>query len=125
MKAAHRTSGILKNILYQRCPKCRKGNLFVNQVYNLKGFSRMYEKCPSCGQRFELEPSFYFGAMYVSYAQQVAWFVVVFISIEVLFSGTDLVWYLVSVGVLSIVLFPFTFRLSRSIWIHFFVKYDP
>lgn len=85
----------------------------------------MYEKCPSCGQRFELEPSFYFGAMYVSYAQQVAWFVVVFISIEVLFSGTDLVWYLVSVGVLSIVLFPFTFRLSRSIWIHFFVKYDP
>ena len=83
----------------------------------------MPENCPVCGQPFELEPSFYYGSMYVSYGYTVAIFVAVFI-ISMLFFGLDM-W--TTVAILAVVLLlvsPWLFRLSRATWINMFVKYD-
>jgi len=115
---------LIKNILKHRCPRCRKGKLFTHPAYNLKKTISMPDKCPHCGQPFHLEPSFYYGALYVSYGLQVALFATVSIAIAVLHPEAPTEWYLIGVTAAAVLLFPLVIRLSRSIWIHIFVKYD-
>ncbi len=50
----------LRAILRQRCPVCCQGAMF-------RGRFAMNPTCPVCGHRFEREPGFFQGAMYVSY----------------------------------------------------------
>ncbi len=117
-------NSFFSSVVRQKCPKCRTGNLFVHGSYNLKKFTEMNEKCGHCSQTFHLEPSFYIGAMYVSYAINVALFVTISIAISILFPGTDLLWYFAAIVTTVLLLYPLLLRLSRSLWIHFFVKYD-
>ena len=54
-------------------PRCREGNMFIySNPYNLKNFMNMNDKCPVCKQPFDLEPGFYYGTSYVSYAFTIA-----------------------------------------------------
>ncbi|CAL2057169.1 hypothetical protein T190607A01A_10387 [Tenacibaculum sp. 190524A05c] len=69
-----------------------------------------------------MEPSFFFGAMYVNYALAVALFVTVFI-ISKVFLNFDILTSFIAVIVVSLLLTPFTLRLSRIIWINLFVSY--
>jgi Ca2+-dependent lipid-binding protein len=70
-----------------------------------------------------MEPSFFYGAMYVSYAVGVAFAVAAFV-ISYLFVSLSLInAFIVIVGTL-VVFLPVIIRLSRNIWINFFVKYD-
>jgi len=112
------------SVLDQTCPRCRKGPLFKYPPYNLKHFTEMNKTCACCSQKFELEPSFYDGAMYVSYAIQVALFVSVFVAYQVLNPDADILWKISTVIFLVFALFPLILRWSRSLWIHFFVKFD-
>lgn len=114
---------LLYSIFKQKCPRCRQGDLFVSHAYDLPRFTKMHEKCPNCGLRYELEPSFFYGAMYVSYAFQIAVFVAVFVAIQVLYPEADTWVYILGVVGSILLLFPLIIRLSRTIWIHIFVKY--
>ncbi len=111
----------LYSIVYHRCPQCQEGNLFEGQAYS-RIFARMPEKCSHCGLRYEQEPSFFSGAMYVSYALQVALFTTVYVALRVLFNPPPEV-YMITTIAAAIILFPVTLRLSRAIYINFFVRY--
>jgi phosphate starvation-inducible membrane PsiE len=82
----------------------------------------MPEKCDQCGLRYEQEPSFFSGAMYVSYALQVALFTTVYVALRVLFNP-EMETYMYAIIGAAIIFFPITLRLSRSIYINFFVSY--
>jgi hypothetical protein len=70
------------------------------------------------------EPSFFDGAMYVSYAMQVALIITVFTALNIL--GFAKIWLMIGITVgLSFILIPITFRLSKSVYINIFVGYDP
>jgi hypothetical protein len=84
----------------------------------------MPDKCDRCNQHYLLEPSFYTGAMYVSHALQVALFATVFVAIRVLFGPVSPSTYMISIISAAILLLPFNLRLSRSIYINFFVSYQ-
>ena len=114
---------LLGSMATQSCPRCRKGKLFQFSTYNLLKFTKMHKKCSCCGQDFEMEPSFYEGAMYVSYALQVAQFITIFTATQILYPEARIGWYLSSITVSAIGLAPLVYRLSRTIWIHFFVKF--
>jgi len=90
---------------------------------------QMNEKCPVCGQPTDIEVGFYYGTSYVSYALTIAFSVATFIVWWLLigFSIDDnrIFWWLGINAVLLIVLQPVFMRLSRSLWISWFVKYDP
>jgi hypothetical protein len=90
---------------------------------------KMPEQCPVCGQSFEIEPGFWFGTGFVSYALAVAFSVATFIAWKVLigFSLADsrLFWWMGVNGVLLVLVQPLMMRLSRTIWLNFFVHYDP
>ena len=116
----------LYSVFTMTCPKCQETKLFENgNPYNLSKIFDMPERCSKCGQKIEMEPGFFYGAMYVSYGLSVAYLVSVFVAMYVLMDDFTTTQYLV-VGVGSLfILTPYFFRLARAIWINFFVKYDP
>ena len=116
----------LASILGMTCPKCQESKLFEeSNPYNFSKIFDMPERCDKCGQKFEVEPGFYYGAMYVSYALSIAFLVAVFVAMLVLYPSFTVTEYLViGIGGL-IVLTPPIFRLARATWINFFVGYDP
>ena len=78
------------------------------------------------------EPGFYFGAAYVNYALSVALWVAVLVALHVFgslgwvpFSGMfDQPELFLGTGVtVLLILLPPLQRLSRSMWIHFFVRF--
>ena len=89
----------------------------------------MYDKCPVCGQQFEIEVGFFYGTGFVSYALSVALCVATFVAWKV-FIGMSLhdnriFWWMGINGVLLVLMQPLLMRLSRTIWLYFFVWYDP
>ncbi len=120
----------LWSVLTNRCPRCREGKIFVTEnAYDLKNYIKMHEKCPVCAQPTEIEVGFYYGTSYVSYALTVAYSVATFIAWYVLlgFSLYDnsIIYWLIFNGVTLLALQPVFMRLSRSLWLSWFVKYDP
>jgi len=127
---SHHKPALLGSVLHNKCSRCRRGDLYVgHNPYNLKTFMQMNEHCPVCGQRFEIEPGFWYGTGFVSYALSVAVCVATFIAWKVLigFSLDDnrLFWWMGLNGLLLVVIQPVLMRLSRTIWLNFFVRYDP
>ena len=122
----------LQSILQNKCPKCRTGYLFVKKnPYNLKYVTKMIEKCPNCNQPTELEVGFYYGTGYVSYALTVAFTIFIFIAWKVLIgfsikTGDYRIYYCLFFNIVSIILLqPIFMRYSRTIWLSWFVKYQP
>jgi len=117
------------NILKCKCPRCRKGEMFLQQnPYRLKGFMKMYDNCEVCGQQFEIEVGFYFGAQYVSYALAVALSTTTFVAWLVLvgfsFSDNRFFYWIGANAIVLILSQPYLQRLSRTVWLSFFVSYD-
>ena len=89
----------------------------------------MPERCPVCNQPYDLEPGFYYGTGYVSYALSVAYLIFTFVVwwIFIGFSVRDnrFFWWM-GIAVVSLLLLqPWLMRLSRTIYLAFFVKYNP
>lgn len=124
-----RKPGLLVSILRNRCPRCRRGNMYqTSNPYQLKKVLAMHDDCPVCGQPMEPEVGFYYGTGYVSYGLAVAVCVATFIAWWVLvgFSIYDnrIFWWLGLNSVLLVLLQPVLMRLSRTIWIYCFVYYS-
>lgn len=101
--------------------------MFTHPKYNIRHFDKMHEQCPECGLNFEVEPGFYTGAMYVSYAFSVAIFIIVGFFLFIFFNDPDIVVYVLSTLLTIIILFPILFRYSRVIYLHLFggINYNP
>ena len=129
MSNAAKKSNYLVSVLTNKCPRCREGYLFKSHnAYNLKTIVDMEINCPVCNQPTEIEVGFYYGTSYVSYAIGVAFVVSVFVAWYVLFGfniyDNSLFWCM-GVAIFGlIVLQPVLMRLSRSLWLSWFVKYD-
>lgn len=112
----------LNSTLNLRCPRCRDGKLFI-PVNKIADLFEMNENCPSCKTSFFIEVGFYWGAMFVSYALSSAVCLGLFILGFFVFGWSISVssWFFVIVVLL---ISPYIFRLSRSIWASMFIKYD-
>ena len=123
-------AGLLKSVITNKCPHCRKGDLFTDpNPYHLKTTMRMPEKCTVCGQPFELQTGFYFGTGYVSYGLSVLFIVTVFVvwgfTLHLSIKDNSIFWCMGVSGLLLLVLQPPMQRIARSIWIACFVPYNP
>ena len=113
--------------LHAKCPKCRKGNMFATPMY---GFSsqKMNENCPHCGFHFEIEPGYFYVAMFVSYALNVAEMVTLAIGTYILtYSNNPWIYCAILLG-MAFALSPFNFRYSRVVllyWLTPNLHYDP
>lgn len=115
---------LLKSIAQCHCPKCRQGKLFQTSGFQLKHFSKMKDRCEVCGQTFMPEPSFYMGAMFVSYGLQIGLFLLTYFGIRGIYPEASLEVYMAAMTGLVLITLPPIYRLSRSIWIHLMISYD-
>ena len=119
----------LWSILSMNCPRCRRGKLFKDfSAYNFRHTFDMHSECEVCKQKFDMEPGFWYGTGYVSYALAVALSVSTFVAwlvfIGVSFDDNRVLWWLLINSILLVVLQPWMMRLSRSIYLYFFIRYN-
>ena len=106
------------------CPKCHEESMYINKnAYSLSETLKMNEQCSNCCTKYKIEPSFFYGAMYVSYGVGIAFAVVAFIISYVLFETDRNITFVSIVGTL-IVFLPIIMRLSRNLWINIFIHFD-
>lgn len=112
-------------VIHLKCPRCHEGEIFEGGFsYRFSEITKMHTHCPQCNLKYEKEPGFFYGAMYVSYALTVALWVAVAVAFYVLFQQIH-PWIYLLVGVsLLLILLPGIYRLSRAIWLMMFTAYE-
>ncbi|SHM74773.1 DUF983 domain-containing protein [Flavobacterium saccharophilum] len=115
----------LNSILTGSCPKCQNESMYSDKnPLHLTKVLKMNENCSHCGLKYQIEPSFFYGAMYVSYGLNVAVGIAAFI-VSFVFFGASIEQSFLAIVITLIVLFPFVLRLSRNLYINMFISYDP
>lgn len=114
----------LNSILTGSCPKCQSESMYEDpNPLNLSKVLKMKTQCSHCGLKYMIEPSFFYGAMYVSYGLNVAIGIGAFAVCFFVFKATVTTTFISIIGALTI-LMPFVLRWSRNIYINMFVSYD-
>lgn len=106
-----------------KCPRCHTGDLFPTKTFSFKKSFDMHDKCPHCGQHYSLEPGFWYGSMFISYILSAFMLFGIFAFFKFLI-GLDLVPSFISMAFIAAILYIWFFRVSRAIWLSFFVKYN-
>lgn len=115
----------LYSIFTGTCPVCHEESMYKDpNPYNVSRLFDMHERCSTCGTKYKMEPSFFFGAMYVSYAVGIAFATAAFVLSYWLLNLSLLTTFIVIVITL-VVFLPVIVRWSRNIWVNFFFSYDP
>ncbi|MBL4605643.1 MAG: DUF983 domain-containing protein [Flavobacteriaceae bacterium] len=112
--------GNVIDVLKCKCPNCKEGKMF-NKLGNLLLFQapKMDDRCKECDFKFEKEPGFFFGAMFVSYALVAAEMIASVIVFKY-FVNFSYINVLLSTIIIAVLLSTINFRVSRSIWIYMF-----
>lgn len=114
----------LYSILTGYCPKCHEESMFKNKnPYILSEALSMYDTCSHCKTKYKIEPSFFYGSMYISYAVGIAFATAAFIIAFFVFKA-HINTVFASIIVTLIIFMPVILRLSRTIWINLFMHYD-
>jgi uncharacterized protein (DUF983 family) len=114
----------LNSILTGSCPKCHEESMYLDSnPYNLWNIYKMHDKCSHCETTYSIEPSFFYGAMYVSYGLGVALSIAAFI-ISYVFFGSTLITSFIAIVATLVLLMPVIMRLARNIWINMFIFFD-
>lgn len=114
----------LHSILTVKCPRCHEDKMFPEgTLYHPTKFAKMKKKCSSCGQSFEPEPGYYFGAMFISYGINTAYFVAIWVLFTLLFDEVSTFTTVATLSLVILGLLPITFRVSRVLWINIFVRF--
>jgi len=112
----------IRDMLHHRCPRCRVGKIFHHSIF--LGFTKMHESCSICHLRYEREPGYFLGAMYISYA----------LALPIVALIAVLLWKLTGWGVGKIMLWtavlllpflPSITLLARVLWIYLDQTFDP
>lgn len=116
----------MKAIITGKCPQCRESDIFCTRnPYHFRTLFLMPTHCDKCGLVFNKEPGFFYGAMYVGYGLSIGYLMSFYFAMMILTPDFEVETYFVF-GIGSLLLLtPVVFKVSRSIWISMFVKYDP
>jgi uncharacterized protein (DUF983 family) len=115
-------SSTLVDILRQRCPRCRRGGIFLHSIF--LGFPKMRQRCPACDLKFQREEGYFLGAMYISFGLALA--IIAFIA-ALLWAITG--WWITKDVIWAVVLFlplaPSISLFARVLWIYLDQTFDP
>jgi hypothetical protein len=102
--------------------------MFSGGMYNF-GSNKIHDHCPHCNLHYEIEPGYFYAAMYVSYAFNVfEALILVGITYGITHNSTS-PWLYIGVLLLgSLLLSPINFRYSRVFLLHLLspkINYQP
>lgn len=106
-------------VINAKCPRCRKGDMFINSMYGFKA-QKMNTDCSHCNLKFEREPGYFYVAMFVSYALSVAQMITAGVLTYFITGNTESPWlYMATIFPFVFLLSPFNYRYSRVILLHY------
>jgi len=106
------------------CPVCQHESMYQRpNPYKIGQTLKMQERCSHCGTKYKIEPSFFYGAMYISYGVGIAFAVAAFVITNLIFKQGLLTTF-IAIVITLVVFLPVILRLSRNIWINIFMHYN-
>jgi len=115
-------------MLHAKCPRCRRGDMFSGGIYNF-GSNKILLRCPHCNLHYEIEPGYFYAAMYVSYALNVLeGLLIVALTYGITHNSTSPWLYIATILTGSLLLAPINFRYSRVLllyWLSPKINYQP
>ena len=113
----------LYSILTIKCPQCHEGAFLKRKVYDFSAFTKVRRSCPNCQLNYHVEPSFYYGSMYVAYALGVVLMMLMIVLNALLFKEFSFLRAFGSVVVSVIIFSPLLNAIAKIIWANLFFSY--
>lgn len=114
---------IISSIWNYRCPRCRKGEVFT-APFDMKKPLDMHSHCDQCGLNLHPEPGYFYGAMFISYIWT-AFLCLFIVGFCMLVLGWGVNASMAMLIFIMALLFFLALRISRIIYLHLDVQYDP
>jgi hypothetical protein len=114
----------LYSIVHFKCPFCQEGDFFISHPYDLKHVGDLHKECSVCHRRYEKEPGFYWGGMFVSYALSAAFSLLAFGITWLIEPHWSILGYFIAVVSATVLASPYLYALSKIIWANFFFSYQ-
>jgi hypothetical protein len=117
-------TGKLYSIFFNKCPRCNKGKFWKsnNPYYNLfLNGGENHSHCLNCDLKFEIEPGFFYGAMYISYGLGIGIGSLILIISLAVFRMKNILLLSLIIGISILILAPVNYFLSRLIWLNTFI----
>ena len=110
-------------MLSGKCPKCEQGKVFSDNgnIFLIRA-PKMYERCENCNHKFEKEPGYFFGAMYINYALLVGEAIIIFVLAQPFFEDAfdiTITWIVIIFMLLTAFV---NIRFSRLLWMYLLDK---
>ena len=117
-------TGKLYSIFFNKCPRCNNGKFWKsnNPYYNLfLNGGENHSHCLNCDLKFEIEPGFFYGAMYISYGLGIGIGSLILIISLAVFQMKNILLLSLIIGISILILAPVNYFLSRLIWLNTFI----
>lgn len=111
---------LIVSIFSNKCPRCRKGNLFVNRgIFPLGQCLKMNKTCTNCDQRLIYEtnngPGINYALTVIIFFLNILWYWPLF---GISYKDDSVFYFLAASTMVILVLQPWLMRLSRSMYIY-------
>lgn len=127
MSLLHQSSPFLFTSLLQgKCPKCRKGNVFVNNhILPIKDCLKTVNTCAVCKQKIKVENNYGQGMNFVFiifvFLFNLLWYCPI---IGLSFKDDSIYYYIAISTIMVLVLQPWLMRFSRILFLYLVIRYE-
>jgi uncharacterized protein (DUF983 family) len=119
MKTTNKRSNWIISVLSEKCPNCGQTHVF-ERGSGIFQMPVMKERCEKCHYRFDREPGYFLGAMYISYGIAVLLGILTFLFMHFTFPSLPLIWTPIAILFVILLIAKKNYKLSRIIYIHIF-----
>lgn len=119
MKGKTNTFHFIGNVYKEKCPNCNKGQVFNNKL-PFYYIPVMNEFCLECHYKFEREPGYFIGAMYISYGLALSEGGIAYLFMYLLAPQLHVGWVIFTLLMVFIFMAKKNFKWSRLLYIYIF-----
>jgi uncharacterized protein (DUF983 family) len=119
MNYAKKVINFVAGVYKEKCPNCGDGHVFEKRTALFK-IPEMNERCSECEYRFEREPGYFIGAMYLGYGLAIFEGILAFLFCHFLLPEMSAEWIILPVTLPMLLLAKKNFKWSRILYIHIF-----
>lgn len=125
MSSSNNKPSFLGSMITNKCPNCRKGNVFVNKsVFPLDKCLALKDRCEACGQKLKYEQNNGGGMNYaltmLLFFLNLIWYWPIF---GLTYKDYSFFYFLGSSILVVILAQPWLMRLSRMIYLYLYIHY--
>jgi uncharacterized protein (DUF983 family) len=109
-------STLIFRALRLKCPRCGQAPMF-------SGLFCTIERCAHCGLKFEREPGYFLGSIYINYGITALLLTVAWITLRFGY-GIESRWLVFGLAAFLVVFQMFFFRYARALWLALDCQFD-